>query len=339
MIVTDLKYGLENRLIEKVDLIIERVSQEHPKKDALIIIEGGEGEGKTNTSVALGYYLKSKTKRDTHLFFKLEPLIQFAQSTEKKIIIWDEPALDALSTDWYKKVNLDLIRLLMTARKKRHIFIFNFTKFYKFSEYIVVDRCLALIHMYSRREIESGRFVYIRRKNLEALYLGYRMSKKRLYKKYTSFHGSFPEVLEKYFDKMGIYINDKVATYDDYEKEKDKSILSIGKEETKKESEDRKEVHELKYKISLIKCPIKTREELANKLGIVARTLEKWRVWYKNSGDIECPISYEQAQRIEYNNSGWMDVDDDVKQKDEVYQGIPRYTNTNGTTKELPAPD
>lgn len=237
MIVTDLKYYLENPLLDKLDLIIKRCEQKQPKKDALLIVEGGEGEGKTNTSLAIAYYFKDKTKRDIHLFFRLRSMIDFAKSTEKQIIIWDEPAIDSLSTDWYRQSNKDLMRLLMTVRKKRHIFIFNFTKFYKFSEYIVVDRAVCLIHMYSRREVQPGRFVYIKRQHLEFLYNSYRFGKKRLYRDLYSLRGSFPEVMEKHFDKMGIFAETKLAlTLEEYDKIKDESILSIG---MTKKKEDR----------------------------------------------------------------------------------------------------
>lgn len=282
MIVTDLKYFLEDKIIKKLDLMIKRCEQSNPKKDALLIIEGAEGEGKSNTSCANAYYIKSKTKRDIHLFFKLDELIRFAQSTEAKIIIWDEPALDSLSTDWYKETNKNLIRLLMVARKKRHFFMFNLTKFYKFSDYIVVDRGLGMIHMYSRMEIEPGRFVYIRKKNLERLYLGWRQSKKRLYKKFTSFRGSYPEVLEKHFDKMGIYINGKIATYSDYDKEKDRAIESIGNNKSKEPKDNG--LIELRIKVGSLKFPIKTQIEFANRLNVNRRTLTVWKN-LKNHGD------------------------------------------------------
>jgi hypothetical protein len=283
MIVTDLQYGLENRLLRKLDLMIARCEQKAPKKDALLICEGGEGEGKTNTSLAIAYYIKSKTNRDVYLFFRLEAMIKFAQSTEEKIIIWDEPALDALKTDWYKKANEDLIRLLMVVRKKRHFFIFNFTKFYKFSEYIVVDRALGLIHMYSRKETDPGRFVYIRKRMLELLYNGYRVSKKRLYKKLSSIRGDFPEVLEKLLDKMNVTIDGKPnSTFKDYDYLKDQAIFSIGKakpedvEKHRELIETKRELLQLKINLSKIKKGVKNQTELAKLIGYPQQTVSSW---------------------------------------------------------------
>lgn len=282
-----IEYYIDKNVKKKLDIMIDRVTRNNPKRDAVLIVEGAEGEGKTNTSIANAYYIKQKTGREIHLFFRLESMVKFAQETEAKIIIWDEPALDALSTDWYKKTNQDLIRLLMVARKKRHFFIFNFTKFYKFSEYIVVDRGLGMIHMYSRHETEPGRFVYIKKKNLERLFLGWKISKKRLYKKFTTFRGNYPNVLEKYFDEMDITVENIMhARYEDYEREKDKAILSVGKEksETKGDVKLKREFSELKSKIRLLKYPIRTQKELASQLDIHPRTIRGW-VLSENGGE------------------------------------------------------
>jgi len=152
----------------------------------------------------------------------------------------------------------------MIARKNQHFFIINMTSFDKFPEYIVVKRALGMIHVYSRHEIEIGRFVYIRKKNLEKLYYDFRIKKIRNYKKYASFRGTFPDMLDKIID---------IKKYDE---EKDKAILSIGTQK-EKINKDKIKLIEFKKKISSLKFPIKTKEEYANKLGISVRTIHLWR--------------------------------------------------------------
>ena len=229
MIVTRFKYPLENNLIDKIDLMIERCTTKKSKKDTVLLCEGSEGEGKTTLSIAIAYYVAEKTGRKfnhKNVFFNLEKMIDFAKNNKNKIIVWDEPALQALSTDWATGAVKDVTRLLMMARKNRHFFIFNITKFYKFNEYIVVDRPMALIHVYSRKNIETGRFIYIRKKRLESLWRDYRYAKKRNYKKYSSkkIRGTFPNILdEKYKNNVLIHFD-----MDAYEKEKDEAIKSIG---------------------------------------------------------------------------------------------------------------
>lgn len=162
-----------------------------------------------------------------HVFFDVEKMMEFAQNTKEQIIVWDEPALQALSTDWASQAVKNITRLLMMARKKRHFFIFNLTKFYKFNEYIVVDRPMALIHVYSRKNVESGRFMYIRKKWLESLWRDYRFAKKRSYKLYSSkkIRGTFPDILNPE------YKNNVLSEFDndEYERRKDEAIKSIGK--------------------------------------------------------------------------------------------------------------
>lgn len=275
MIVTNLNYHLENRLLKKLDIMITLCTNEKVRKDAVLIIEGSEGEGKTNSSEAIAYYLKEKTNRSIHMFFRLKPLMDFAQNTEEKIIIWDEPALDSLSMDWWKEANKDLIRMLMTCRKKRHFFLLNFVKFYKFSEYVVVDRALGLIHMYSRKGTQPGRFVYIRRNKLEYLYTAYRNKKRREYKKFKAFGGWFPNI-EQHFGKLGITVDGlDNATLDDYERLKDNAIRSIGKS-NKDTDKLLIKLQDLRQKLGTIKCPINDKEDLANKLNISSKTLYRW---------------------------------------------------------------
>jgi len=319
-IVTDLEYNIENRLQKKLDLMILRCVQEHPEKDALLINEGGEGEGKSNSSVAEAYYVKYKTGRDIHLFFRLEEMMNFAKTTEKKIIIWDEPSLDSLGADQMKALNRNLLRLFMTIRKKRHFFIVNFTKFYKFPEYIVVDRGLGLIHMYSRKEVLPGRFIYIQKKKLEYLWNEYRSGKKRSYMKYKSFAGNFPDILSKHFDKMGINVNGIVnATLEQYSSEKDKAIESIGE---KKESKDKILWDNFKKRIGCLIVPIKTRVALAKALGTTVKSLDLWARMEAKA----LPVPIKQVRKLE--NERYMDNyglfgmpnnedDDEIEEKDD----------------------
>ena len=236
MRVQPFNYPLDDRLLLKIDLMIARCIQENPKRDAVLLFEGAEGEGKTTFSAAIGYYVKSKTGREfnhTRMFFDLKEMIKFAQNTEEQIIIWDEPALQALSKDTLTTIVKDLERLLMMARKKRHFIMINMAYFNKFNEYIVWQRPLGMIHVYSRKEIYSGRYVYIKKKALENLWHSWRSKRRRDYRKYCSksIRGTFPDVLNPK------YKNNVLSNFDlnYYEKKKDEAILKIGVKEEKKD--------------------------------------------------------------------------------------------------------
>ena len=272
IIIDGQEFALEKQLVRKLDRVVRGITQENPKEDAVLINEGKEGKGKSNSSVVEALYVKIKTKREVHLFFRLEKLIEFAQSTKKKIIIWDEPALDSLSTEQVNKLNKNMLRLFMTIRKKRHFFIINYTKFWKFPEYIVVDRSNGMVHM---REDKIGRFLYIRKKKLEFLWNDFRTKHKRSYNKAMAFGGRMPSIMEEHFDKLGFYVNGSPnATYKDYEKFKDEAIESIGKRSDKLDKNKIK-LDELRRKISQIKGL--STEKLAVELGISSRRVREWK--------------------------------------------------------------
>jgi len=273
MIVTKFHYPLEKNLVKKLDLMVERCSTKGSKKDAVLIVEGGEGEGKSTFAIAIAYYIAEKSKRKfdhTNVFFDVNKMIEFAKSTERQILIWDEPALQALSTDWASSAVKNLTRLLMMARKKQHFIMINMTKFYKFNEYIVVDRAIGLIHVYSRKNIYSGRFVYIPKKKLELLWRDYRFSKRRNYNKHCSkkIRGSFPNVLSPKY-KNNVLSEFKV---EEYEKEKDKAIDMIGKEENKGKND---KLFLMRYIYATF--PMGTQKEKADYAGVEQSRISAWK--------------------------------------------------------------
>jgi DNA-binding transcriptional regulator YiaG len=270
-------YAIEKKLQKKLDRIVRGITQKNPKEDAILINEGKEGKGKTNTSIVEGAYVKAKTGKDIHLFFNLEPMMEFGKRTKEKIIIWDEPSLDSLSTDQIKRLNKDMQRFFMTVRKKRHFFIINYTKFWKFPEYMVVDRSIGMVKM---NEYKMGRFLYIRKVRLEFLWNQYKRKKKRDYKKASSFGGVIPNIFEKHFKEIGINVNNiKDADYDTYEIEKDKAIESIGKEKkSKKEILWEKKLKHLRKKVSEIPKRFKIRQvDLASFLKVNSGRLREWK--------------------------------------------------------------
>jgi hypothetical protein len=284
MRVTDLDYVIEDRLVRKLDLMILRCTKKKPVKDAWFAVEGGEGEGKSDTSLAIAYYVKSKTKRDIHMFFHLEPLINFAKIKERKIIIWDEPALDSLKSDVNNRLNKDLQRLIAVCRKKQHFLITNMVRFYRFSENLVVDRCLGMIHLYSKNEMEPGRFVYIRKSRLEGLYRDWNSKKLRTYRSYKSFGGQFSlktaETIENNIGHMKMFVEGKLCKdYEHYNEIKDEAIGSIGEKtgKNKMDIEIRNRYKELKYRVALLtKLRVMTREKLADHFGINKGRLVEW---------------------------------------------------------------
>ena len=217
MIVTDLNISIDNYLLRKLNLMVSRMSDK-VKGDCLLICNGSEGSGKSNMSFIVAKYISFVTGRDfTHknVFFDVDKLIEFAQNNEQQIIIWDEPALAGLSNEWYNRNQRNLIKLLMLIRKRRHFFIFNLTKFYKFNPYFI-DRSNGMIHTYSHDGITLGRWTYYKEASIQRLAYDWKSKRKESFRLYYNARGTIGYHLPRIVDEKA------------YEKQKDIAINSIG---------------------------------------------------------------------------------------------------------------
>ena len=278
MKVTDKQYSMENRLVITLNLMLKRMTDRY-KKDNLLLIDGDEGDGKTNMSCGVGYYIAYKTQRSfssKNFFFKLDSVIDFALKNERQVIVWDEGALGGLSDEWWNKAQTRLIKLLMVCRKKRHFFIINIPRFFKLREYLAVDRSIGLIHVYSHDGLDIGRFVYYTKQKKEKLFENYKTKKKKDYKKYYSFRGVFGYVLPKLINEQ------------EYDALKDKGIMSLLVEKPDRHLE---KMRDLQYKISQIKS-IK-QKDMAKYLGVTPKTIREWA--RKNNTPNSLSIPKEEA--------------------------------------------
>lgn len=242
--VTENKFYMEKLLKAKLDKMILRCTQDKPKLDASIVCSGDEGTGKSTLIIGAAHYVSTQTGRTfnaDNVFFSIKDLFEYAKKTEDQILVWDEAALGGLAAEHFNKDQVFLIKLLMTARKKRHFLFINIPKFWKLSEYIVVDRALGLIQTYSKNEEENGYYIYFNKKAKEKLYYCIKTKKQRRYKQYKTFWGKFPDVLDK--DYKGNILNKFSVA--EYEKKKDEAIASIGDKD--------KDEHMSRYKKAYIR--------------------------------------------------------------------------------------
>ena len=277
--VGDHEVAIDGLLAKKLDLMCDRVTKQHPALDAFIENTGDEGQGKTNVSITEVAYVKMKTGRSIHLFFKTSSALRYMQAHENALVILDEPAFETLSSDALTRQSKDFLRLTSTMRKMRHFLIINFTKFWKFPEFLVVDRALGMVYLYSKDDGRMGCFRYIKKRDLEKLWNDFKKLGLRNYGKYTSFKGHFAYTMEKIFETLDITVEDiPHATFADYNREKDKAIASIGEVKSKKESKMEAELRHLKFLIANIQKEEPMNDtKLSKHFKIQPRTLREWR--------------------------------------------------------------
>ncbi len=266
MKVTDKQYYMEDKLVQKLDLMVERTQTS--KFDNVVLIDGDEGYGKSNMAVACAYYVAKKMGKEftvDNVFFDPNKFMEYAGSTENQVIVWDEAALMALASDWQNKLQKKLIQFLMVARKKRHFFFFNVPKFFRLNEYFVIDRPIALIHVYARKETQLGRFVYFKKQSKNNLYYEIKRTKRRNYDLFYNFHGTFPECISLLIDEEA------------YESKKDDAIAKLVRGD---DAKGRMDVFNLKLRYKVSQLPVKlgmSLREFGILIGMGYQTIAEWQ--------------------------------------------------------------
>lgn len=273
--IKEFPFYIDDKLKHKLDILYKQLN----KKDIWILCSGDEGSGKTNTATYLLYYFHCLSGRNftiENFYFDAGKLFEYAQKNKEELLNWDEGALGGLSVEWWNRNQINLIKLAITGRKLHHVFIICIPRFEKLKEELRVDRVHAHIHMdCGKMNNKYGHYIYLTRRANRFLNRLWKEKKLRLYgkaMKHGGFGGYIPFIFDKVFTK---------EEQDKYETNKDEAIRNIGKKDTK----DKEKIKELKHKIGKLELPIKNRTELAKKLGITLKTLERWEELEENSSE------------------------------------------------------
>lgn len=221
MLVTDKQYYMDKAYVGKLDLMIKRMKG---TDDNVLPIDGDEGQGKTELAIGTCYYVSYMTGRPyniNNVFFNLDEGIKFASETKDQIIHFDEGALGLLRTQWWNKTQQKFLQLVMVARKKRHFIVICIPKFHRLPQYLMEERAIGLVHVYSRKNLQKGRFCYFTKGAKDSLFQDWERKKIKNYRKYYVIHGSFVKAMDKVFTKEDCQ---------EYDNKKDRAIMSISEE-------------------------------------------------------------------------------------------------------------
>jgi len=172
MRVTDKQYYLADFAIDKCKIYADRIKN---NLDALILVDGDEGFGKTTLSCSLAYYLAELTGRTftiDNIFFDPKKFVEKLMNSREQILVWDEAALGGLASNWRNKHQQTLIQALMTCRSRNHIIFFNIPKFYRLASYFIADRPVGLFHVYpsNKEQTKRGTYCYYRKEWIEFMW-------------------------------------------------------------------------------------------------------------------------------------------------------------------------
>lgn len=254
---------LDEFLKRKLDIVTKLIRKDW---DCVIIIDGPERSGKSTLGITIGTYLSNGEIKPENFAAGLNDAIPKIKSLpEKSVLLVDEGSLIFNSKDAMTTHQKQLMKILDVVGQKSLIFIIILPSFFDLNKSIAVRRSKFLLHVYTDKSYERGKFSYYNEKKKKMLY---EMGKKN-FNSYTRPKPSF----------RGSFTNFKPEWYDEYLKIKKKSMfetLEFKKEYTPEEIRMRTIRANFKLLFEKLKGKV-TQNELANAFGIHRTTAHSWR--------------------------------------------------------------
>jgi len=223
-----LKYNIDNYLLKGV-------KQGH---DAICLITGLEGTGKSTFAQALAYYCDPTFPYDaSRIVFSGQDLMNRIDNAKiGQAIIFDEAIMDMSSQDFATDMQKILIKKFTLIRKKRLIIYLVIPSIFMLRRYFAIFRTRFMINCYCPDGIKRGYFRFFSFSSKKKLYLsGY---------KEMDMGAARPEFRGRFTDTYG-YIIDGEA----YERKKDYAIKELTEEKNTKEVQLKLDFDENKVKL------------------------------------------------------------------------------------------
>lgn len=180
--------------------------------DALFIICGTEGSGKSTLGFICGQYLTGmKLTLDNVANGTDDALEKLQRLPDGSILIIDEAELLFSSRETMTKEQRQLTKVLMIIRQKRMVLILISPVFFDLSKYISVDRSRFLIRTFTDNALNRGKFAYWGTKR-----------KLKLYHEGKKNHGQYLKPRPNFY---GVFSNYKLPFDDEYQKVKLATLL------------------------------------------------------------------------------------------------------------------
>jgi len=200
---------LDGYLKNKLDLILGIQNKDW---DCIIMIDGGEGSGKSTLGFVCATYLSKDnftllniSSGANDAIEKLDKLPQYS------VLMIDEGSLALSSKDAMSREQKKLIKIFNVCRQKNMIIIIISPSFFDLTKYISCFRSRFLLHVYTDEKMNRGRFAYFGKNKLIKLYIN---GRKNFY--------SYKSPRE---DFIGSFTNYKPPFYEQYQEIKKKSLF------------------------------------------------------------------------------------------------------------------
>jgi len=162
------KLYLDGYLKDKLDNIKKIMKKDW---DAIFLIDGIEGSGKSTLSFICGWYISDgKITIDNICEGTEDAVKKLDKLPDKSILIIDEGSLMFSSKEVMKNEQRMLVKILQVIRQKMMCLIIVSPCFFELNKYISVSRSRFLLHVYTDKDLNRGRFCYFSEKKKSKLY-------------------------------------------------------------------------------------------------------------------------------------------------------------------------
>ena len=248
-------------LLKKLDNVKKLMSKEW---DVVFLIDGIEGSGKSTLSFLCGWYISDASLTMTNIAEGSADAVRKLESLpDKSVLIIDEGSLSFSSKEVMSKEQKQLVRIMNVIRQKRMCLIVVAPSFFELNKYVSVTRSRFLLHVYTNRNLDRGRFSYFGTRKKHKLYYEGKKTFNSYQKPKANFIGTFGK-----FDPFG----------EEYQKLKRKSLMEAirgtadNKEKKPKSEYNIKRDHEI-FLAKRMKLLAYSIDEIATLFSVSKRTI------------------------------------------------------------------
>lgn len=156
--------GYLQKKLENIKKIIEK------NWDCVILIDGEERSGKSTLGKTIACYLNPDFSVNNISNSVEETKKKIAELPDKKVLLIDEGSLVFSSKDAMLKAQKELLKILDVVGQKNMTLIIILPSVFDLIKQIAIRRSRFLLHVYTDRDMNRGRFLYFGKRKKAKLY-------------------------------------------------------------------------------------------------------------------------------------------------------------------------
>jgi len=163
------EFYLDGYLKANLDFIKSDIRDDN---DAIVVVDGVEGSGKSVLAMTIGKYIDPDLSLDNVIFNPQDFKTQVMKAKKYQVIVFDEAISGLRSANWATSVSRSLISLIGQIRQLNLCIVIVIPSIFELHRYIAIHRSRALIHVQRDKKNKRGFFraySYDRKRKLYAI--------------------------------------------------------------------------------------------------------------------------------------------------------------------------